>query len=424
MLWRLVPWLGVGLAATACFVPFLLRRYSEWESVYVPAAQRLLLGQPLYLDHDPYLYPPFAAIMALPWAMMPAWLGRLLWLALNAGCLGLILGLGWKIAGGSREDTSRRDWWAWAIGLGCGGLALQNSLAHQQTDVLLAALQIAGLWLLMQRRDALAGTLFGLAAALKCTPLLWLPYLLWRARWRGVVALITVGLGVSLLADLWVKPNSGTWLEQYAQRVSTARTLGVWGTDPIYNQSLVGSLLRWSTVQVQAQPGGGLRTHVCPEALDHSGHHQMWIPLVGCLLVVTLVCVGRPGEVTPEALAWEGACVLLLALLLSPMSGPAHFGTQILAGFLLARGTGVTRLLALLVAVLSLLGAKDLVRATVYDYALYFGHWTIGCLLLLVGCWWGRYRVKSSAMSSVTGAKHPEPMVKAARHPEPIAKAA
>jgi hypothetical protein len=407
MLGRLVVWLGVGLGTTACFVPFLTRRYSEWESVYVPAAQRLLLGQPLYLDHDPYLYPPFAAIVALPWTVMPAWFGRLVWLALNAGCVWLILRLGWKIAGGSRDDSSWHGGWAWTIGLGCGALALQNALAHQQTDVLLAAWQIAGLWLLMQRREAVAGTLFGLAAAMKCTALLWLPYLCWRAQGRGAVALIGVGLGVSLLADLWVKPNSGTWLEQYAHRVSSARTLGVWGTDPIYNQSLAGTLLRWSTVHVQSQPGGGLRTHVCPETLDNFNCRQMLMPLIGCLIGVTLVCAGRPGVVTPEAMAWEGACVLLLALLLSPMSGPAHFGTQILAGFLLARCTGGTCLLALLVAVLSLLGAKDLVRATVYDYALYFGHWTIGCLLLLAGCWWGRYRIQGIPSTPVNEASLP-----------------
>jgi hypothetical protein len=395
MLSRYLPWILVGIVTVVSSAQFLTRRYSEWESVYVPTAQRLADGSPLYLEGDPYLYPPFVAVLALPWTAVPAWLGRLVWFAVSAWSVAVVVGLGWRIAGGTAQETTPRDWLTWALGLACGGLYLQNSWAHQQTDLLLLALQIVGLWLLMRQRETSAGLLFGLAAAIKCTPLLWLPFLIWRGRWAGALTLVVVGLGVSLLPDLWVRAPEGTWLGQYARRVAAPdRPIGVWGTDPLYNQSLAGTSLRWLAVETVAQPGGGLQTRFHPDRLDSIGQRRVLMLLAGLLLVVTLVCAGRPGSVAPEALAWEGATVLLLALLLSPMSGPAHFGGLTLAGFLLARAGGRSKFLALLVAGLSLLSAKDLVRTAVYDHALFYGHITFSTLLLLGGCWWGRWSVR------------------------------
>ena len=409
MLVRHAPWMLLGVAVLACLVPFLVRRYSEWESVYIPAAQRLVAGQPLYQDGDPYLYPPFVAVLALPWTAMPAWLGRVVWFVVCATSVWLVVRLGWKLTG---EHPHHRDWWTWLIGLGCGGLYLQNSWAHQQTDVLLAGMQILALWLLVKQRDGAAGVLFGLAAAIKCTPLLWLPFLIWRGRFGAALVLVGVGLGASLLPDLWVKAPTGTWLGHYAQRVlDPNRPMGIWGSDPIYNQSLAGSSLRWLAVEAVAQPGGGVQTRFHPENLDAGLHRRGLLVVAALLLLTTLFCAGRPGAVPPEALVWEGATVLLLALLLSPMSGPAHFGTQILAGFLLARSGGWGRVLALSVALLSLLSAKDLVRSTVYDYALFYGHITLGTLLLLGGCWFGRWSVHAV---SPLGQPTPAPVPQAA----------
>src|SRR5262249_40594539 len=49
-------------------VTFCLRQDSEWDEVYVRAAQRLRQGQDLYERRDGYLYPPFMAWAALPFA--------------------------------------------------------------------------------------------------------------------------------------------------------------------------------------------------------------------------------------------------------------------------------------------------------------------------------------------------------------------
>ena len=60
-------------------VQFWLRQDSEWMNVYVRAAQRLLRGEDLYCDG--YLYPPFMAGTALPFAGLHPRAVRALWLA-------------------------------------------------------------------------------------------------------------------------------------------------------------------------------------------------------------------------------------------------------------------------------------------------------------------------------------------------------
>ena len=99
-------------------------------------------------------------------------------------------------------------------------------------------LLIGGCFCLHRARSLAAATCFGLAAAMKCTALLWAPYLVWRGRPRAAAWLACVALGVNLLPDLVSRPASGRlWLAEYGQRYLRPLTepghyLGTWGSDP------------------------------------------------------------------------------------------------------------------------------------------------------------------------------------------------
>src|SRR5437764_38405 len=76
----------------------------------------------------------------------------------------------------------------------------------------------AGLLVYLLRRY-LGPTWFGLAAAMKCTALLWVPYLVWRGRPAAAAWVMVVALGVNLLPDAVSTPPSGRpWLGEYAVR--------------------------------------------------------------------------------------------------------------------------------------------------------------------------------------------------------------
>jgi hypothetical protein len=386
-------------------VCFCRRQQSEWDEVYLPAAARLAVGDDLYRDQHGYLYPPFMAVMALPFLALPALLGRLAWFLVNAACLIAMLRWGWRLAGGGRLEGRRTakagEHLAVLLGMLCGLFYLQNCLAHQQTDILIGTALIGGCLMLSRERSKLAAALFGLAAACKCTALLWAPYLLWRGRPLAAVWLLTVALGVNLLPDLVsTAPTNRPWLAEYVARYLKPLTerdhyVGTWASDAVYNQSLAGAGQRWCRTSWTWLDNDCTIQPVVPLAPP-----QLLRALVyGCealLLLGVLWNCGRPFRMLPDDPAgrWqalESSIVLLLMLLLSPMSSKAHFGTLIVPGFCLARRAMLTRtrflwFLLLAAIVLGIVSNKDPLGERLYTLSLWYGVVTWQTLVLLTGC--------------------------------------
>jgi hypothetical protein len=394
---------GVLLLVMGIF--FCRRHDSEWEQVYMAAAADLWKGEDMYRMGEAYLYPPFMALTALPFLAFPAPLPRLLWFAANVVCLTALLRWGWRLAGGGRlegaDNCNVRERLAAVLGCLCGISYLENCLAHQQTDIVIGAMLAGGCLLLGRGRPLSAATAFGVAAACKCTALLWAPYLLWRGRPLAAVWLVVVAVGASLLPDLVrPAPEGRCWLEEYASRFLKPLTasdhyVGTWGSDAVYNQSLTGLGQRWCTTEWIWTPTDctiGPRSPLLrPQTL------RIWVYGVELSILATVLwSCGRPfrrlrEDTGRERHALECAMVLLLMVLLSPMSSKAHFGTLVLPGFCLARAalSSRNRILkgALAAAVaLGLLCNKDPLGERLYTLSLWYGVVTWQALLLLTAC--------------------------------------
>lgn len=400
---------AVLLVAVA--IVFCRRRDSEWEQVYLPAAAHLRNGEDIYRMSEGYLYPPFMALTALPFLALPTPLPRLLWFTVNAVCLLALLRWSWRLAGGGPLEgpgnVSARERLVAVFGSLCGLSYLENCLAHQQTDIVIGAMLVGGCVLLSRGRTMWAATALGMAAACKCTALLWVPYLLWRGRFRAAVWLVVVALGVNLLPDL-VSPAPGThfWLGEYVSRFLKPLTasdhyIGTWASDAVYNQSLTGLGQRWCTTTWKWEPTD---CTIWPRSpLLRPQMLRVWVyGLELSILAAVLWICGRPfrklDEGTGESRqALECSMVLLLMVLLSPMSSKAHFGTLVLPGFCLARAVLhprsaerhprrlLTGLLVITVG-LGLLCNKDPLGERLYTLSLWYGVVTWQTLLLLAGC--------------------------------------
>jgi hypothetical protein len=401
------------VASLVLAVPFCLRHDGEWEEVYVGGAAQLWQGGDLY-EQPGYLYPPFMAWASLPFVPLPTLPARLVWLLINLACLAGLLRWGWRLAGGGQlEGPGRRPWPDHLLAIGgaaCGLLYAGNCLAHRQTDVVLDALLAGGCLLLLRNRSLAAATCFGLAAAAKCTGLLWFPYLLWRRQPPAAAWLLCVAIGVNVLPDLAHPAPSGEFrLVQYAHRWLAPLTgrdhyVGTWGSDLVYNQSLSGAGQRWLTTTCTWAPGDCLienRPSPPPPALLRLVVHGTELAI---LAVVLWVC-GRPfkridGGREPGRLGLEASVVLLLMLLFSPMSSKAHFGILVVPGFCLACATGRSGSQLLwfvwsVAALLAPLATKDPLGERLYTLSLWTGMVTWHTLLLLAGCllalrWEGR----------------------------------
>jgi hypothetical protein len=386
-------------------IPFCRRQDSEWEEVYLRAAVHLQQGEELYQMQDGYLYPPFMAWATLPFLELPESLRRANWFLCNAICLVMLFRCAWQLAGGGRLEggnaTGGRERWAAIVGCLCGISYLQNCLAHQQTDIVIATALVVGCVLLKRGCPLGAATMLGLASACKCTGLLWAPYLLWRGRPLAAVWLLLVALGVNCLPNFISSSSRGrSWLEEYRIRflvpiTATDHYVGTWGSDPVYNQSLTGLAQRWCTTSWKWS-ASDCTVEPCPPLLRPQLLRGCVYALQLLLLAAVLVICGRPfrrvGEDASESRqALECGIVLLLMLLLSPMSSKAHFGTLIVPGFCLARSALLSRsrtLVAVLLGaiLLGLLSNKDPLGERLYTLSLWYGVVTWQTMLMLTGC--------------------------------------
>jgi Glycosyltransferase family 87 len=375
---------------------------SEWEVVNVRAAARLRGGEEVYNHREGFLYPPFAALIALPFTELSPLPMRAAWFAVNAIALILLVHFAWKIASGGGVST-RTEALAWWLGLACGLRYAIDCLAHQQTDVVIGALLIGGCYALVRDRPLLAATLIGLAAGCKATPVLFVVYFVWRGYWLAALWLLGVAVGVNLLPDLVHASPTGEpwllrWLHLYA--LPSQGHVGVWGCDPVYNQSLSGAFYRffssdymWTSTE--------LRVFDRRHPLDANALRTMVYGFEMSLTLVMAWVVGKPhwrslrtaNDAAPSRRALECSVALLLALLVSPASSKPHFCTMLLPAFCLARLAvvekrympGVFLLAAIGVSVPSV---KDLWGGNFSAVALWWGCVTWSAAALLVGSAW------------------------------------
>jgi len=405
---RLHPWTLLAIVILLFHaVPFLLKHHSEWDEVYLRAAGRLLNGGDVYRFEDGYSYPPFMAWLAIPFTVLPTTVSRMVWFGINLICLIGIWRMAWRMTGGGTLEgihaTSIKEHLVCFIGVACSARYALNGIAHHQTDLVIGALLLGGCWLMLRNRNLSAASCFGLAAAMKCTALLWIPYLLWRRKWIAASWLLVVAVGVNLLPNLVRAPDRGglwlgEWLTRYIRPLAAADHYpGHWGSWIIYNQSISGAANRWLTTGWSWR-GSDFQVLLRPQAISPQAVKMIVYGGEAVLLAaVTVMLVRRralmKGQKTPEppqAEVLEYSLVLLLMILLSPMSSKPHFSTLVLPAFALARlavyqDDRILRCLMGLAMVLATL-SLPIWGGRLEFIALWCGSETWNALALLLGC--------------------------------------
>ena len=199
--------------------------------VYTGAVSDLRQGASLYdfSSHlnAPFTYPPFAGLLFLPLADVPALPLQIAW---TLATLAAVVVLAWLVGRGGWRTP------ALALVLVLSAPVASN-IKFGQVSLFLAVLVAVDL--LVLRRYRAFGVLIGLAAAIKLTPLIFIP-LLWLAgrRRAAVVATATFAGGV-LIAALILPGDSWRYWATEMTRVNRLGPIANPG-----NQSLNGVLLR------------------------------------------------------------------------------------------------------------------------------------------------------------------------------------
>ncbi len=267
--------------------------------VYLRAGRQVLAGEPFYDEGSalPFLYPPVAALLAVPMTLLPLTVVQVGWIGLNVALLLAVM--------------HRLGLRGWVLSLSASAVIMlvepvAQTLAFGQLGIILVALVVLDLVPGPRLLDRLGpgrrlpeGWASGLGAALKLTPGITVPYLFLAGRRRAAAVALGTFVALALVGAL-VLPRS---------------SLGYWGRLAGGDSGLGGSVIYFTNQSVY---GTWLR-------LTRLGDGSELVALALCALVAALgiwvaVLWHRRGKVA-LAVALLGTA----SLLASPVSWSHHF---------------------------------------------------------------------------------------------------
>jgi len=326
-----------------------LRRYGPWVAtvgvvalyyprfikipgglLYYPAAAECMLrGEtPLLCKTTLFTYPPFFALLMVPLVPLPEWLREAVWyvvlICTTIASLRLCETLALRLFPGNWTERELALFRVLTFVLSLKFIL--SVLENQAYDSLALVFILAGLLALVRERAVLAGMGFAVAAALKVTPLIFLPYLLVKRRFAGAAAFVVVLGLLSMLPDLLLPPNKSwhltTWLNEVALGPFRLNMGSInndfWtGSNPL-NQSLRGMLGR---------------------IIDEFNQPQHFAMVLRAVIGLYVLCVGllmlkslRQDRLIPV----DGAFLVISMLLLSPVTSKSHLVALMLPYMILA----------------------------------------------------------------------------------------
>jgi hypothetical protein len=295
--------------------------------------RRFLAGEYLYEDGQCFNYMPTSALYWAPLALVPPRVGMGLRYGAALICLALTIRMLRRMVFSRERPESEKSWAVTWVSLILAVHYLIRDFDDGGPYVILLAILVGGIYCFCHRREKLGAFWLGLGIAVKITPGLFLPFLIWKRQWRFAGYTCMAVVGWILLPALWMGPASWWRHQQEWNQVA----LSVFRDSPdgqredneqrVQNQALKPALMRYL---VSYPEGHSLR-------LAHAGYVDFlnWSP-AATNRAANLVFLGLWGLLCWRSrCAWKGlesrailgeiAGLLLLVLLFSPVTWLQHF---------------------------------------------------------------------------------------------------
>lgn len=379
---RRAPWIAAVVTIAAYYPRFI--KEAGGLLFYPAAAECMLRGEtPLHCKTTLFAYPPFFALLSVPLVAMPMWLREIFWYLVLIGTLVASLRL--------CEVLARRlfpgDWTERELAqfrILTLVLSLKFMLAvleNQAFDSIALTFVLLGLLALVSERSILAGAGFAVAAALKVTPLIFLPYLLLKRRFAGAAGFVVVLIFLTLLPDILLPPKESWHVTVWLREVvlgpffsdPTSIKLPFWLGNTPMNQSFHGALAR-----------------IVKEG-DQSQQFALALRIVSGLYILVVSALMLKSLRHNRLIAVDGALLVISALLLSPVSSQSHFVGLMLpysilvAALIRGHSTSASNAVVLLASfVLATATSNDLVGRAFTGWALWNNLPVLGTLVLIV----------------------------------------
>lgn len=313
------PWVGLLVAAAAYFPRFA--KDSVGMTLYPQGADCVLQGAPLRQCAELFSYPPTFAFLMAPFAAMPMGLRVVVWyvisVAASVGCFAISEKLVMRLLPGRWSDNELA--WLRIVTIIVSIKFVLAVFEWQAYDTLTYFFVLAGLWAVIVNRALLGGATLALAAAIKATPLVFLPYLVVKRRFLAAGIFTVVFIALWLLPDAYaalknMRPHYlETWLRQIAGPALTHES----NTDETFWQTWMGANILNHSLR-----GMVARLVVDTSAAGHIAAilntlYAAYIAVVGLLLLRS--------RRRDDFAAIDGSILVISMLMLSPMTSRYHY---------------------------------------------------------------------------------------------------
>ena len=195
-------------------------------------------------------------------------------------------------------------------------------LANQAYDSIAAAFVFLGLLALINGRSLTGAASLAAAAALKVTPVIFLPYLLFKRRFAAAAIFTIVLVVLWSLPDMLLPPDAQSHIAVWLRDVVIAplnSERGFWVSDSPMNQSFQAAIVRLFTGLHEQQP-----IEVVFSIMQSRSFAIALTSVMG-VYILAVGCVMLKSQPHDRLIAVEGALLVVSALLLSPVSSTSHF---------------------------------------------------------------------------------------------------
>ncbi len=293
------PALASFVLAVAYGLYIALRTYEVDLGVYLRLGGKYIFTSHLYsfvLPNTslPFTYPPFAALLFAPWQRAFPSVGSVqaVWTMCNVVALLGVLVLSLRLVKPSLNGTAT---WRLALALSLPALLLNPvliTIGFGQVNLFVTFLVM---WDLLSerrigKRQMPLGVATGLAAAVKLTPLLFVPYLLLTRRWRGALTCVITFSACELLTFLISPTSSRAYWTKAVFKPGRAGDLSI-----VDNQNLWSVLDRFAHVVLPGSVVLPLLVLTAAAGLwVASQAHRRSSPLLGVLICAATCLIVSP----------------------------------------------------------------------------------------------------------------------------------
>ncbi len=283
-----------------------------------------------------YPNPPMMALLLSPLLLMPAIPGSVLWVILKGLLAWFML---WQALKMSKERGPPWSDLQILLLFLLSAHVIHLDLTHSNVNILIGTLIVVAMVATRAGHDMRAGITIGLAGVLKMTPFLFLPYFLWKRRWRasvgvfvGIVlfSLVVPGLAFGFERNVELHED---WADQMIGPILEGREIGLTQTGS-QNQSFTGVFHRLlnDTVAYPEIPSKGRKEFRVNFVDLGTPTVQVIIKLLSLLLLAFLAWGIRRRDRGREGLRTVGefALVYLAMLFLSERTWRPHYAAIIL----------------------------------------------------------------------------------------------